>query len=501
MPVVRPYPIGEVSPQPLPNAQPNVPAAGDVALFGGNQAQDLQLAGQRLGQASDNVFSLYERMAKDANDSRVQDLNNQFLNARRDILRTAPNAYYNQKGAGAISGAGAVTGKLKTIGGAGLRPGRQRLPAAEAAPDPRRASRRLGRRHEGLRRRAAAGLRPGCGGGRDRDLAGRRDRRSSQHAQRSDARRRCRASVQQGAAARGRRERGAQGRRVGHRRRDRRPPRAQRSVGRGAVPPVQRAARSARPPHARRGGGDAVEHHRGGGLAARPQRHAAHASADRRCNARCRERCKRLHCRAAARRLVERPAARPGRRGRHPPAAGRDRGAPPCADRSEQPGVRRPSGAPARQPGGDRHRRRPQPRRGEGGDRQPLRRSAAPPDDGRPGRRPGRHAAAGDDHEPSHRRAAGCGDGPGQIPNGDLVHISRRSTSPGRNFEVSQPCRLLCHVATQPKNSNVEGQPPSSKLSTWTRTRRSQAWQRYNASRSLAATCFLPPSSQSDNCQ
>jgi hypothetical protein len=93
-----------------------VPAAGDINLFGGNQAQDLQLAGQRLGQASDNVFSIYERMAKDANDSRVQDLNNQFLNARRDILRTAPNAYYNQKGAEAISGAGAVTEKLKTIG-------------------------------------------------------------------------------------------------------------------------------------------------------------------------------------------------------------------------------------------------------------------------------------------------------------------------------------------------------------------------------------------------
>ncbi len=59
MPVVRPYPSGEVSPQPIPNAQPSVPAAGDTALFGGNQARDLQVAGQQLGQASDSLFELY----------------------------------------------------------------------------------------------------------------------------------------------------------------------------------------------------------------------------------------------------------------------------------------------------------------------------------------------------------------------------------------------------------------------------------------------------------
>jgi hypothetical protein len=52
------YPIGEVSTQPLPNAQPNVPAAGHLTFFGGNQAQDLQLDSQRLGQAADNVFPL-----------------------------------------------------------------------------------------------------------------------------------------------------------------------------------------------------------------------------------------------------------------------------------------------------------------------------------------------------------------------------------------------------------------------------------------------------------
>lgn len=62
MPVVRPYLIGEGSPQPIPNAQPGVAAAaGGGALFGGNQARDLQVAGQQLGQAGDPLFALYER--------------------------------------------------------------------------------------------------------------------------------------------------------------------------------------------------------------------------------------------------------------------------------------------------------------------------------------------------------------------------------------------------------------------------------------------------------
>src|SRR5689334_9314656 len=116
MPIVRPYSIGEVLPLPIPNAQPNVPAAGDTALFGGNQARDLQAAGQNLGQASGSLFALYERAAKDANDNRVQDLNNRFLDERREILRTGPNAYYSRKGADAIGAAGAVTEKLKTLG-------------------------------------------------------------------------------------------------------------------------------------------------------------------------------------------------------------------------------------------------------------------------------------------------------------------------------------------------------------------------------------------------
>ncbi|CAN5704465.1 hypothetical protein BH10PSE6_BH10PSE6_38600 [soil metagenome] len=89
--------------------------AEDKALFGGNQAQDLQIAGQRLGQASDNVFSIYERKAKAANDIRVQDANDQYINGTREILRTGPDAYYKQSGADAINGAGATIEKLTKL--------------------------------------------------------------------------------------------------------------------------------------------------------------------------------------------------------------------------------------------------------------------------------------------------------------------------------------------------------------------------------------------------
>jgi hypothetical protein len=36
-----------------------MPAAGEIALFGGNQAHDLQVAMQILGQASESLFSIY----------------------------------------------------------------------------------------------------------------------------------------------------------------------------------------------------------------------------------------------------------------------------------------------------------------------------------------------------------------------------------------------------------------------------------------------------------
>jgi hypothetical protein len=92
-----------------------VPAAGDINLLGGNRARDLQVAGQNLGQTSDTLFALYERYAQHANDTRVQDFNSQFITGMQQILRTGPEAYFNQKGADAIRGAGAATERLATL--------------------------------------------------------------------------------------------------------------------------------------------------------------------------------------------------------------------------------------------------------------------------------------------------------------------------------------------------------------------------------------------------
>jgi hypothetical protein len=94
---------------------PSVAAAGDVGLFGGNQARDLQVAGAHLDRTGNNVFSIYEHAAKEANDSRVQDFNNQFILGQQEILRTGADAYYRLKGADAIQGAGTATERLQKL--------------------------------------------------------------------------------------------------------------------------------------------------------------------------------------------------------------------------------------------------------------------------------------------------------------------------------------------------------------------------------------------------
>ena len=87
----------------------------DGALFGGYQASDLQRAGPQLGQASDSLFALYERKAAEANESRVQDLNNRFITRMQDVLRTGPDAFLKREGADAIKAAGATIETLKKV--------------------------------------------------------------------------------------------------------------------------------------------------------------------------------------------------------------------------------------------------------------------------------------------------------------------------------------------------------------------------------------------------
>jgi len=89
MPVVRPYPIDEFWPQ--------------------------SIAGEQRGQTGGSLAAFYERTAREANDTRVQDLNNRFITGRREILQTGPDAYYNQTGADAITGADAATGRLMAL--------------------------------------------------------------------------------------------------------------------------------------------------------------------------------------------------------------------------------------------------------------------------------------------------------------------------------------------------------------------------------------------------
>lgn len=115
MPVVRPYNLPEVEARPIPNVAPNVAAAGDIGSFGGNQARDLQVAGQNLGQTGDILFTMYEREAKEANDTRVQDLSNQYVENQQKILFTDPNAFYRQRGDAAINAAEPTTKALQQL--------------------------------------------------------------------------------------------------------------------------------------------------------------------------------------------------------------------------------------------------------------------------------------------------------------------------------------------------------------------------------------------------
>jgi hypothetical protein len=266
MPIVRPYPIGEMSPQPIPNVAPSVPAADEIVLFGGNRARDLQLAGQQLGQASDSLFALYQRKAQDANDTRVQDHNDRFLTGRRGILQTGPDAYYNRTGADAIAGADAATGKLtalrdELLGQTANGYQRQKLApildahlAASTAGIVRHAVAQQEVYSRGVAAtaietsRAEAIADPSL---MDNAVMRAEGAARVQHAGQPPA------AIEAGArAAGGSVIAGVIGDRL-----------AQRPDGRDAGPALRRSPRSARPPHARRGSRDAVECRRGNRVA------------------------------------------------------------------------------------------------------------------------------------------------------------------------------------------------------------------------------------------
>jgi len=112
MATVQPYPIPTVAPQAAPNVAPSAGAAGDVGLFGGNQARDMQVAGAQLEKASNSVENIALREKAIADQTRVEGEVNGFISAKQNALYTAPDAFYRLKGEAAINGAQAVTDNL-----------------------------------------------------------------------------------------------------------------------------------------------------------------------------------------------------------------------------------------------------------------------------------------------------------------------------------------------------------------------------------------------------
>jgi len=110
MAIIRPSNLQTVAPQAAPNAL--LRSDADIASFGGTQARDQVVAGQQLERASDSLANVALAEMRDANEKRVQDLNNQFINAQQAALYTSPDAFYRLKGADAINGAEKATDRL-----------------------------------------------------------------------------------------------------------------------------------------------------------------------------------------------------------------------------------------------------------------------------------------------------------------------------------------------------------------------------------------------------
>ncbi len=116
--IIRPSNLQTVMPQGggayLPGGAPPAEAFGNVsgAIAADRQGRDLVLASGQLEKASDNAATVALLQAKEMNDTRVQDLNNQFIAAQQKILYTDADAFYRQRGESAINAAEPTTTKL-----------------------------------------------------------------------------------------------------------------------------------------------------------------------------------------------------------------------------------------------------------------------------------------------------------------------------------------------------------------------------------------------------
>jgi hypothetical protein len=86
-------------------AAPGLSIEAPVGAFGGIGAQQLVQAGQTTERAGDRLQVVFEREAELANNARVDELNNQFLDAQTKLLSTDKGAFYTKQGSDAIHAA------------------------------------------------------------------------------------------------------------------------------------------------------------------------------------------------------------------------------------------------------------------------------------------------------------------------------------------------------------------------------------------------------------
>lgn len=111
--VVQPYPVSTAQGQVAPFVPQRVDEGALALASGTNVARDTIFAGQQLAQAGDSLGNIAEREFKEANDTRVQDLSNQYVTQQQKLLFTDPSAFYRQKGEAAIN---AAEGTTKALG-------------------------------------------------------------------------------------------------------------------------------------------------------------------------------------------------------------------------------------------------------------------------------------------------------------------------------------------------------------------------------------------------
>lgn len=127
MATIRPYPIGGGDLRPLPSPG-GAPSGGRIAAdtlppvgqpvrseVVDGTPRDLQVAGAALERASDSVARIALGEMQDANEAKVQELNNQFIAQQQKMLYTDEGAFYRKRGKDAIESAPVATEQLMDL--------------------------------------------------------------------------------------------------------------------------------------------------------------------------------------------------------------------------------------------------------------------------------------------------------------------------------------------------------------------------------------------------